>query len=454
MTVVARLLLAAVFAVAAVAKLADRDGARRTLTGFGVPDRLVSPFAILLPLAELAVALALVPATSARYAAVGAAALLALFTAAVVVARLRGRKPDCHCFGRLHSKPAGAGTVLRNVLLAAVAVLVVLRPGEGPSWVEMAVAAAILAVAAQAVLLAVLLRRYGRALRRIEELEAGPALAVGAPAPHFQGLGELLAMGRPVLLVFSERECPACRQLDPQLEAWTREHADELTISVVNGEALALYGVGATPSAVLVGTDGRVGGALVTGGPAIEQLVRDSTSAPAGTGNGSGSVATAAALAGGLAVTAAANAGPRSNASHDPELRAIDGALRAAGPKLVEASRKSHAAVQAQATLKTGKAVRAKRRAAVRALAAERRQVLALRARIEQLPGTSAAAHNVKGSINLGLMLLAQSLQKQERALGAEPKRARVLLGEGEQLFVRSLGSLAAAATLMEEAEQ
>jgi len=37
LVVVVRLLLAAVFALAAVAKLADRGGLRRTLTAFGVP---------------------------------------------------------------------------------------------------------------------------------------------------------------------------------------------------------------------------------------------------------------------------------------------------------------------------------------------------------------------------------------------------------------------------------
>jgi uncharacterized membrane protein YphA (DoxX/SURF4 family) len=52
---VARLLLALVFAVAGVAKLADREGSRRAIVDFGVPSALAAPLG-LLSLAELAVA--------------------------------------------------------------------------------------------------------------------------------------------------------------------------------------------------------------------------------------------------------------------------------------------------------------------------------------------------------------------------------------------------------------
>jgi len=47
----ARLLLAVVFAVAGLAKLADRAGSRQTLIDFGVPALLAKPFGVLLPLA-------------------------------------------------------------------------------------------------------------------------------------------------------------------------------------------------------------------------------------------------------------------------------------------------------------------------------------------------------------------------------------------------------------------
>ncbi len=101
----ARLLLAAVFAVAGIAKLLDRDGSRQALIGFGVPERLAPPLAILLPLAELIVAVALLPLVFAWWGAIGALALLGLFVVGIAISMARGEAPDCHCFGQIHSEP-------------------------------------------------------------------------------------------------------------------------------------------------------------------------------------------------------------------------------------------------------------------------------------------------------------------------------------------------------------
>jgi uncharacterized membrane protein YphA (DoxX/SURF4 family) len=62
-----RLFLAIVFAVAAVAKLRDPAGMRATLARFGVPVWLRHPAARVLPAAELANAVALVPAATATW---------------------------------------------------------------------------------------------------------------------------------------------------------------------------------------------------------------------------------------------------------------------------------------------------------------------------------------------------------------------------------------------------
>ena len=53
LALVARVLLAAVFAVAGAAKLRDRPGTRQAVVDFGAPERLAGPLAVLLPLAEL-----------------------------------------------------------------------------------------------------------------------------------------------------------------------------------------------------------------------------------------------------------------------------------------------------------------------------------------------------------------------------------------------------------------
>lgn len=485
---VTRLLLAAVFVVAALGKLADREGSRQSVRDFGLSSRLDSALALLFPVAELTVAVALVPGGSARYAAAGALGLLTLFTLAIARALVRGRKPDCHCFGRFHSAPAGPGTLARNVALGALAVLIASQPASTPNLREVAATAVAIAILAETFLVRALLRRYGRALRRIEELEGLRTVAVGAEAPDFAlpsaaggevTLVALLARARPVLLVFIDPGCGPCQALIPRLASWQERLESHLTVAVLSSgkvernaamtaeqglrdlllqeerEVAARYGVGATPSAVLVDADGRIAQNVRAGSRAIEELVLSlfPDGQPAReASNGRARAGTAAALAGGLAVAAsAAPAAPdRSDRPRlDPELQAVDDALRAAGPRLAAASTRSRKAIRAQATLKTGKKVRAKRVAAKRALAAERREVLALRTKIDALRETPYGAHNVKVILHSSLTFLSQSLRKREQAVGASPKAALRLIEEAQALFLRSFDSAVAAARLL-----
>ena len=151
-----RVVLAAVFAVAGTAKLLDRPGTRRSLSDFGVPSRTLPVAALLLPLLELATAVALIPPASARWGAVAALALLLAFIGGIANALARGEAPDCHCFGQVHSAPAGRGTLVRNAVLAALAAIVVVE-GPGPSipdWVSARTPAELVAVAAGAAAIA------------------------------------------------------------------------------------------------------------------------------------------------------------------------------------------------------------------------------------------------------------------------------------------------------------
>src|SRR5919109_26358 len=121
----ARLILAAVFVVAGVAKLADREGTVEAVTAFGVPSRLGGVVAGPLPLFELAAGALVVASDTARAGAVVAAALLVCFCVAIARSLVRGEAPDCHCFGQLHSSPAGPWTLVRNFALMAVAGFVI-----------------------------------------------------------------------------------------------------------------------------------------------------------------------------------------------------------------------------------------------------------------------------------------------------------------------------------------
>src|SRR5215472_18635032 len=119
-----RLFLAGTFAIAGAAKQADLAGSRKAMRGFGVPAKLADVFGLLLPLAELAVAIALIVPLTAWWGGVAALALLLIFVAGIGYNLAQGRTPDCHCFGQLHSAPAGWSTLIRNLVLAGVAGLV------------------------------------------------------------------------------------------------------------------------------------------------------------------------------------------------------------------------------------------------------------------------------------------------------------------------------------------
>lgn len=305
----ARLGLAAVLAVAAAAKLADLRGSREALLGFGVPKRLVASFAVVLPLAELAAAGALLPGASARVGAVATLALFVAFAAAIGVQLARGRTPDCHCFGRLHSSPAGPAALARTLALAGIAAFVA-GAGPGPSavdWLSEPLAAVVaglaLVVVVQACLLLTLLRRHGGLLAKLEQPHA--SLSVGAYAPSFAleavmgrkvTFEELRLTGLPLLLVFSDPDCVPCTSLLPTLGQWQADYADHVQIAVISRgdaavnrahaeehaidnvllqedrEVAEAYGVYGAPAAVLV-VAGRIASDAVYGGEGVHRLL-------------------------------------------------------------------------------------------------------------------------------------------------------------------------------------
>jgi hypothetical protein len=207
----ARLVLAGVFVVSAVAKLADRGGVRRAIVAFGAPERAAGAIGWLAICAELVVAVALFSGRGRAAGAIGALALVGVFSAVLATALARGRTAECRCFGRLSARELGWRSLTRNLLLAALAGYV-------------AVDAALPGFAAIAVVAA--------------GLWLGPSwlrsgVGGGGPAPAFLRLDELLRARRPVLLVFSQAGCGACTMLLPDLAGWYAELRDQLTLALV-----------------------------------------------------------------------------------------------------------------------------------------------------------------------------------------------------------------------------
>ncbi|HEX2707627.1 MAG TPA: MauE/DoxX family redox-associated membrane protein, partial [Solirubrobacterales bacterium] len=121
---VARIVLAAVFAVAGVGKLVRGSGTEATMAEFGVSDGLRRPLALALPLAELAIAVALLPAATAPWAGVAAVLVLIAFTTAVARVLARGEEVDCNCFGSLGPSLITGWTLSRNGALLVLAAVV------------------------------------------------------------------------------------------------------------------------------------------------------------------------------------------------------------------------------------------------------------------------------------------------------------------------------------------
>jgi peroxiredoxin len=333
MAVLARLLLALVFAVAGTSKLVDRAGTRTALRDFGVPQLLLPSVALALPLVELVVAALLIPAPTAVIGAAAALVLLLTFAAVLAAAVARGRAPACHCFGQLHSSPASWKTVARNLGLAGLAALGLAGASVAPdaSAVAWAADAGLLAlalvvgacavaalVAAGAFALFTLLRSYGRVLVRLERLEAAmnaagfeidtarPGIEPGTEAPWFvapttSGSGvsrdDLLAPELPLLLLFTSPHCGPCAELLPDAARWQQELDGRLTVAfasagtpdAVRSEATEFglepvlvdedgalarsFGVPGTPAAVLIAPEGRVASRTAVGRDEIVALL-------------------------------------------------------------------------------------------------------------------------------------------------------------------------------------
>lgn len=336
----ARLVLVVVFLVAGVGKLLDLKGSQQAMRDFSLPGFLAAPLGILLPIAELAVVVALIPTASAWWGALGALVLLLLFVAGIAYNLTLGRKPDCHCFGVFYSSAIGINTLIRNLVLAAIAVLIV---AFGPSTTELSMVAwigtlnlaegigLIFAILVTVLLVAEtwflfeILRQIGKLTLRLEAVEAGASTAdsdvdpnwVGLPededAPRFElpdlngemvSLDSLIAKGKPLFLLFTSAICEPCKELMPEVAQWIRDYSDEMDFVIISQGSAELnrakaeeYGipnmllqkehevadaflVRGTPSAVILRIDGSIYCQLAEGPDAIRALVEEETRPP------------------------------------------------------------------------------------------------------------------------------------------------------------------------------
>jgi peroxiredoxin len=252
------------------------------MRAFGVPVAWTPIVALMVPLAELACAGALLSAGLVWWGAAGASALLAAFIAGVAGNLALGRRPDCRCFGQLHSSPAGWPTLARNAALVAIAAYVAVRvgdtrqPGVVAAWRALTAGHGALPVGIAGLVVAWLVagiwlfrsmspaedvpaprREVARGPRPVAAATAAAApppaveereawvpreLPEGAEAPafelehvdgHMSSLHALGAGGTPLLLVFTQPHCPACEAVLPDAAGWQQTHADRLVVVAI-----------------------------------------------------------------------------------------------------------------------------------------------------------------------------------------------------------------------------
>ncbi len=136
---VIRLALAAMFAAAALHKLRDVTSFTATFRNYRLmPDSFAPIAGLALPACELLIAIALLAPSSNRLAADSALLLLGLYSAAISVNLIRGRRDiDCGCLGPGHRQPLSEWLLVRNAAVAAGAACLLL-PGttRNLTWID------------------------------------------------------------------------------------------------------------------------------------------------------------------------------------------------------------------------------------------------------------------------------------------------------------------------------
>jgi hypothetical protein len=142
---------ALLFGSAATHKLRDPAGFRDALGAYALlPEATLAPSVAALIAAEAAITIGCLLPASAAAACLAGALLLALYSAAIGINLVRGRRAiDCGCGGPGGSRPLRADLVARNGGVAALLCVAALAPGPRTLvWIDAATVAGAIAMLA------------------------------------------------------------------------------------------------------------------------------------------------------------------------------------------------------------------------------------------------------------------------------------------------------------------
>ena len=330
-----RIFLFAVFAVAAVGKFLDLEGAAKSVKDFGTPADLAKTFAVLIPFAELVFAVCLLFVGYSWLGAIGVFLMLLIFSGGMIAQMAQGNAPDCHCFGAIHSEPVSKKSLIRNVIFAMLALVLVFsgKNNQGSSLADLTNEMAIqlfLGLATLGMLGAVIFylkkisEQQTQIMRRIEILElvshegggevnreniGNPhdSLPIGAITPQFElpdlsgkivSFEQLLAKAKPLLFFFVSPNCVPCQALLPEIGEWQNSLENKVEFVFISSgkaqenaekfggtnfkhillqndkEVSGLFHAKWTPTAVFINADGDIASHLAVGDEGIRDLAK------------------------------------------------------------------------------------------------------------------------------------------------------------------------------------
>jgi len=326
------LALFGIFALAAIGKFLDLKGSEKAVKEFGTPDEFARTFAIAIPFAELVFAFCFLFNETSWVGAIGGLILLVSFIGGIAWQIRQGKAPDCHCFGQIHSEPVGVKSLVRNIIFAILALVLVFSGSQnqgsrlGETTAQLAQNITLILIVTGLVVVVSYLKRLadqsssltrrvdllelvandGKPIERNEAGDPTDSLPIGAQFPDFRlpdargryvEFDHLLADPKPKLFLFVGPACEPCKALLPEIEEWRREFAERLQFVFVSsgspeenverfgaiiGESIILqkdrelaHSVFAkwTPAALLVGADGTVASHPAVGDLAMHDLI-------------------------------------------------------------------------------------------------------------------------------------------------------------------------------------
>jgi protein-disulfide isomerase/uncharacterized membrane protein YphA (DoxX/SURF4 family) len=249
----ARVLLAVVWAWAAVTKMGDPAASLRAVRAYDLlPEWLAKGVGYGLPFLEIGLAILLIAGLATRLAAMLSSALLVVFLAGIISAAVRGLQIECGCFGGGGQLGAGQSTAYTGEILRDAGLLVVSLFLVWAYRTRFAVDNAIRSYGPQPTvrgprktaesrrrLAALLEERRQQGERRVRFASAATALVLAAlvgigigvqasripaptgPVPAGVSLTDGVTVGKataPVTLdLFEDPQCPVCAQFESQV---------------------------------------------------------------------------------------------------------------------------------------------------------------------------------------------------------------------------------------------